>query len=332
MHSIFYLAEMKKLILLFSLFFSVATLKAQYIALPDTNFRNIVEQQIPGCFNANGLLDTTCTSLSTVTDLEFYYGAFFDVFNLDIDGIQYLKSLQTFHADGYNIANFAKMPETVTTIRLEECDLYAPVQLPGNLQYLEYFASGGMPASIVLPNSIKYLSYGQAYITALPALPDSLQQLECFGNNLTALPPLPSTLTDLECDDNPSLLCLPRLPGGLTTLIIDSIITCLPNHPPQVVITQSFYNHTNNSLPICDSTNNTNGCITYKHCIWKGTIDSTWEKPGNWSCDMVPDSSTDVIIGLGKVVINSNPVVKTLQETSSAEVIVTAGNKLTVLQ
>ena len=40
-----------------------------------------------------------------------------------------------------------------------------------------------------------------------------------------------------------------------------------------------------------------------KITIWKGTIDSTWEKPGNWSCDMVPDSSTDVIIGLGKAPI-----------------------------
>ena len=43
---------------------------------------------------------------------------------------------------------------------------------------------------------------------------------------------------------------------------------------------------------------------------WSGTIDSAWEKAGNWggtSCAFVPDSTTDVTIPTG---VTNYPVIK----------------------
>jgi len=40
--------------------------------------------------------------------------------------------------------------------------------------------------------------------------------------------------------------------------------------------------------------------------IWTGAISTAWENPGNWSCGVVPDANTDVLINTGTVVLSSN--------------------------
>ena len=68
---------------------------------------------------------------------------------------------------------------------------------------------------------------------------------------------------------------------------------------------------------------------------WEGTISTAWENPANWSCNVLPDMNTDVIINGGKAnypVVNSSPTVRTLRLNSGATGTVNTGFTLTVVK
>ena len=68
---------------------------------------------------------------------------------------------------------------------------------------------------------------------------------------------------------------------------------------------------------------------------WEGTVSTAWENPANWSCNVLPDMNTDVIINGGKInypVINSNPTVRTLRLNPGATGTVNTGFTLTVVK
>ncbi len=67
--------------------------------------------------------------------------------------------------------------------------------------------------------------------------------------------------------------------------------------------------------------------------IWQGTIDSTWENPGNWSKNQVPDSTTDVLITCqgGAFVSTVNAVCHSLDLRNGATLIIKPGFKLAVI-
>jgi FG-GAP-like repeat/IPT/TIG domain len=64
---------------------------------------------------------------------------------------------------------------------------------------------------------------------------------------------------------------------------------------------------------------------------WTGAISSSWVIPGNWSCGIVPDINSDVIISGGPVTLNSNTTIRSL--TLNPDVIFTVNplNNLTIL-
>lgn len=66
---------------------------------------------------------------------------------------------------------------------------------------------------------------------------------------------------------------------------------------------------------------------------WVGNVSSAWENPANWSCGMVPDVNSEVMINPGTPhapTINSMVVIKTITIKTGASVTVTAGFKLDV--
>ncbi|MBI3883138.1 MAG: family 16 glycosylhydrolase [Sphingobacteriales bacterium] len=81
-------------------------------------------------------------------------------------------------------------------------------------------------------------------------------------------------------------------------------------------------NYLNFSLNTC--TNNT--------YTWIGTISTAWETADNWYCGIVPDSTTDVIINSGIVVINSTVSIKSLQLNTGVQLTVNTGKSLTILK
>ncbi len=60
------------------------------------------------------------------------------------------------------------------------------------------------------------------------------------------------------------------------------------------------------------------------------TGSGNWETQSNWSCNLLPDQYTNVIISSGQVTINSNVVCNTLTVLPGASVVVSPGYNLTV--
>lgn len=54
---------MRKITLLLSLFCLVQSLSAQFVTIPDANFRAELIRLYPSCFNANQQMDTTCSAV-----------------------------------------------------------------------------------------------------------------------------------------------------------------------------------------------------------------------------------------------------------------------------
>src|SRR5882757_9903067 len=85
---------MRKIIALFAcitLYCSIS--KAQYVNIPDTNFRNYLQLRFPGCFNGSGQMDTTCSEIVNLEGLSIY------AYN-NLDGFQYFKNLISLSIQG----------------------------------------------------------------------------------------------------------------------------------------------------------------------------------------------------------------------------------------
>ena len=84
------------------------------------------------------------------------------------------------------------------------------------------------------------------------------------------------------------------------------------------------------SLMACCGSTTYPGFVYIPSDTWTGAIDSTWENPGNWSTDSLPNSNTAVIINSGNVVLKSNTVIWSLTVNPSARFTVVTGNKLII--
>ncbi len=199
----FYLRIFICLVLLLNV--SIKKADAQYVNIPDANFRNFLQTYYPSCM-LGGMLDTTCPAVINAT--------FISVSNSgiqDLTGIQYFVNLDTLFC-GVNQLTF--LPA-----------------LPSNLLYID--CSYNQISSLSqLPSSLQYFNCYTNLLTSLPSLPPSLQTLICTLNNMTSLPNLPSSLLDLECGDTSSTLTfIPPLPSNLIKLYCRGSFTTLPSLP-----------------------------------------------------------------------------------------------------
>ena len=66
---------------------------------------------------------------------------------------------------------------------------------------------------------------------------------------------------------------------------------------------------------------------------WQGTVSNVWENTANWSCGILPDANTDVLINAGKAnypQVGANTSVRTLTIASGATATVKTGFNLTI--
>jgi hypothetical protein len=63
---------------------------------------------------------------------------------------------------------------------------------------------------------------------------------------------------------------------------------------------------------------------------WTGAVNTAWEDPGNWSLGVIPDSTMDVVINSGIVLLNSNATVKSLTLNPIVNFTVGTGYTLTI--
>jgi len=251
--------------------FSVITIRttsAQYVTLPDTNFRNYLIQKYPSCFNGSKQLDTNCTAILYATSLR--------ATNLDISnlaGIQYFIGLDTLVCSLNHLTSLPSLPDSLTYLDCINNQIITLSSLPDSLRFLDC-AKNNLKNLPALPPYLRNLICNYNQLTTLPNLPNYLTEIFCSNNQITTLPPLPSSLalldidsnqvstlptlpfglTALNCADNP-IYCLPLLPTILIYAALSGThVTCIPNSPAQLT--------TDGSYPLCNDTNNIHNCAT----------------------------------------------------------------------
>lgn len=68
---------------------------------------------------------------------------------------------------------------------------------------------------------------------------------------------------------------------------------------------------------------------------WEGGISPSWNNPANWSCGILPDTNTDIIINGGKPnypQVTTDIIIRSLKLNSGTTVNVNTGSKLTILK
>ncbi len=128
-----------------------------------------------------------------------------------------------------------------------------------------------------LPPDLELLHCENGVLTSLPPLPTGPFELNVANNQLTSLPDLPQNMLALIIDNNPNLVCLPRLTQISFFAFVNTGITCLPNYGD---ITTS--NPLLTSLSLCDVFN-TNGCDFYYNIagqVYNDTNSNCINEPG----------------------------------------------------
>ena len=64
---------------------------------------------------------------------------------------------------------------------------------------------------------------------------------------------------------------------------------------------------------------------------WTGNVSTAWEDPNNWSCGIIPGSSSNVVINSGTIIIHSNVTINSLAINFGVNLTVGSGYSLTVL-
>ncbi len=63
---------------------------------------------------------------------------------------------------------------------------------------------------------------------------------------------------------------------------------------------------------------------------WTGNAGTAWENPANWSCGLLPDGNTDVVINSGTVILSSNGICRSLTVAPGASFTIVPGYVLTI--
>ncbi len=64
---------------------------------------------------------------------------------------------------------------------------------------------------------------------------------------------------------------------------------------------------------------------------WTGAVNNNWENSGNWQCQAVPDSNTDVVINSGTVLVNASTIIHSLTLQQGVLLNIVTGVTLTIL-
>lgn len=225
---------------------TVATSSAQFVTIPDANFRNYLIQLYPACFNANEEMDTTCSAIVNELELNIEGQGI-----ADITGIRYFTNLYGFVCNANSISNLpvlpqnlvifwcssnlltdlSNLPSTIIDIECAGNQLTTLSNLPPNLVKLNATGNYGLISIPNLPASMEEINVSNCNINTLPVLPNNLEKLFCDGNMLTFLPSLPPHLKQLTCSHN-QITQLPSLPDSLTGLACsNNIVASLPTLP-----------------------------------------------------------------------------------------------------
>jgi uncharacterized repeat protein (TIGR01451 family) len=218
---------------------------AQWVNIPDANFRNkLINLGYGSCFNGT-MMDTTCSLVVNATSLDVSSSSI-----LDLEGLQFFDnlifldctyniltelptlpgSLRELSCGNNSITSLSTIPDSLQILQFEHNLVDTLPMLPNTLIHLNC-SSNSLQSLPSLPSTLTHLGCGKNHLASLPFLPNSLNVILCNGNQLTTLPPLPTSLFIFYCNNN-QLSALPSLPDTLTELVCDNNqLTALPPLP-----------------------------------------------------------------------------------------------------
>jgi gliding motility-associated-like protein/uncharacterized repeat protein (TIGR01451 family) len=206
---------MKRIIYLICmiLLYSIQTIHAQYVSIPDSNFRAYLLGRFPTAMLGNNL-DTTNTQVinATVVDVDSLHIT-------SIDGIQYFDNLQTLNCGRNYIATLPMFPNALTNLI---CKQNVLTQLPD------------------LPSTLVDLNCSSNQITQLPILPNGLVNVDCSGNKIDTLQPYTPNIVTFNCSGN----LLTSIPSFTNTILN---FNCSYNQITSIPVLSSFIQLLNTS-------------------------------------------------------------------------------------
>jgi len=265
-----------KLLLIAILSLALHHAHAQFVDIPDSNFRKVLIALYPSCFNENKQMDTTCSGIVYETKLRVPAKGI-----KNLEGVQYFDYLMLLDCSSNSLTSLPSLLSRLSELYCNLNQLTSLPNLPRNLSILDcsYNQLTSLPS---LPSSLDFLTCSYNQITSLPELPFGLYTLVCQANNLKSLPTLPITLKWLMCKFN-LFSCLPFLPDLDKFEFDRSLIKCLPNKPALIASQLT-------SIPICNEANNLSQCQTYPQLRGKVFIDANKDELYTQGENFVPNT------------------------------------------
>jgi uncharacterized repeat protein (TIGR01451 family) len=240
---------MKKLNLLLIFVFAFQLVQAQYVFIPDTNFRKLLVYNYPSAMLGNNL-DTTNPLIVSETSLDCG-----GLFISNLNGLQYFDNLQQLSCTHNTIKQLLKLPSGLQFLSCKVNWLDSlPSSLPPNLLHLNCSMNHlqklpTLPSFIqhvdcsynaidtLYPyvNSITFFNCGGNQIQTLPIFNMGMLYFDCGINQISSILSLPAGLLTLNTSQN-AIYSLPSLPNSLNTLICFSdSLSVLPSLPPNLI-------------------------------------------------------------------------------------------------
>jgi Leucine-rich repeat (LRR) protein len=230
-----------KLISFLIFFFFAFYANAQWVDIPDENFRKALKELFPNCFNSNNQLNTNCNDIKSCTILNLKRK---NIKNLE--GIKHFPNLEELNCSYNSLVSIPVLPLKLKYFDCSHNEIQTFSNLPANLLELDcsYNQIKTLPT---LPNFIRIFYCVENQITGFSNLPEKLDDFDCSYNQLVELPSFNTKdelLVKIDCSHNSKLKCLPDLPESVKELLISGTqIQCIPNKPKKL----------NKELPICST-------------------------------------------------------------------------------
>lgn len=259
--------------------------KAQWVLVPDSNMRDLIDYEInqnqgPFQYWNGNYIDSTDLDVKSVLSLDTEDNSNSDT--IDITGIEALTNLVGLRLGDFVYTPFLpQLPNKIQNIDAFQHDILYITNFPDSLQFIECtynklttlppfnnaLVDGRFGSNLItsLPSSlgsIQILSLENNQLTSLPVLPSSLLNFGVSNNHLTSLPTLPNSLINFNCSGN-NITSIPSLPPNLKSLSCDhNPLTSFPASFPNSLIYINCQNNQISTLPslpsglqllVCDS-------------------------------------------------------------------------------
>lgn len=241
--------------LIFALLFGVKS-ESQIVTIPDPEMVSFFTINYPSCI-VGDQLDTSCPDILAATLVSVAAPIY------DLTGLQYFVNAQKIVLINVMDPIISELPDGVENLHIMSCAATQITGFPSQAQKIWITEAYALESIAPFPSNLNELTiWGGGYLTSIPELPTGLDSLTLYWNSLTSLPNLPNGLLYLYLEEA-GITCLPELPNSLLSCptpgefnFTSTQITCVPNIPPAITIT--------NGYDICvpgDVINNPNNCV-----------------------------------------------------------------------